>query len=131
MTPQDLLTTCRQAGIVLAVDGDALDVNAPKGTLTPELRDELARQKPALLALLAPATVFVPLKGGLTLPLDVIKLALDLEAREIPLHIDADHQFIAPADPRLTPLDQAGIARWHRHLAALIEYYRNHGWKVM
>jgi len=130
MTPHELLRTCQQAGIVLAADGDALDVTAPAGTLTPELRDELARQKAALLALLTPSTVFVPLKGGLTVPLPALHLAWDLEARGIPLEVDADHQFVAPAAPRLTPLDQAGIARWHRHLAALIAYCHHKGWEM-
>ena len=122
MSPQDLLQTCRQAGILLVVDGDALAVNAPKGKLTPELRDQLAHQKPAILALLEPCTQFVELKGGIAVPAPALRLAWSLEERSIPLAVDADHQFIVPTDPRLTLADQAGISRWHRHLAALIEY---------
>ena len=52
MTAVDLLTTCRAAGIVLVPDGNMLDVDAPRGALTPSLRDALLRHKPELLAVL-------------------------------------------------------------------------------
>ena len=122
MSPQDLLLTCRQAGILLAADGDALSVNAPKGMLTPELRDQLAHQKPAILALIEPCIQFVELKGGIAMPAPALRLAWSLEERGIPLQVNADHQFVVPNDPRLTPADRAGLSRWHQHVAALIEY---------
>jgi hypothetical protein len=121
VTATELLLTCRGAGIVLSPAGDALDVDAPPGTLTPELRGALLEHKATLLTLLAPVE-FVYLRGGLTVPAPALKLALDLEERGIPLTTDAAHRFIEPADPRLTSADRAAIARWFRHLGALVEY---------
>ena len=65
---------------------------------------------------------FVALKGGLTLPVEVIELALDLERRGIPLATDANHQFIVPNDPQLTGADYVAIRRWRLHLGAAVEY---------
>jgi hypothetical protein len=79
------------------------------------------QQKPALLALLVPVQ-FVSLKGGLAVPLPALRLALDLEARGVPLSTDATHQFIVPPDDRLTPVDLAAIRRWPLHLGAIVEY---------
>jgi len=62
------------------------------------------------------------LKGGLTVPLPALQLAIDLEARGIPLATDANHQFIVPADDRLTLADLAAVQRWHMHLGAIVEY---------
>jgi hypothetical protein len=59
---------------------------------------------------------------ALTLPVEAIELALDLERREIPLATDAAHQFIVPQDARLTAEDREGIARWRHHLGAIVEY---------
>ena len=53
MTADKLLTTCRQAGIILAAAGDNLDVDAPKGAITQEIRAALLAQKPELLAVLS------------------------------------------------------------------------------
>ena len=53
MTPIDLIARLRNAGIRLkAIDGE-LEVDAPAGALTSELRDEIVRHKPALLRLLS------------------------------------------------------------------------------
>ncbi len=122
MTPTEILMLARTNDIVLDVQGDRLIVDAPTGALTPELRAELARHKAALVALLAPPRAFVTLKNGPTLPVDVIRLAIDLEARGIPLQTDDVHQFIIPNDPRLTAADRAAIARWRHHLGAIVEY---------
>ena len=122
MSPTELLGAVRAAGIVLEACGDRLTYDAPKGAMTPALREELTRHKPALLALLAPVTAFVTLKNGPTLPGEVIKLACDLEARGITLETDTDHHLVVREDPRLTAADKAAIARWRRHLAAAIEY---------
>jgi hypothetical protein len=65
---------------------------------------------------------FLTLTGGLTLPVEVIELVLNLERRGIPLVTDADHQFIIPNDPTLTVTDRASIARWRHHLGAAVEY---------
>lgn len=51
----DLLTQLRQERITLALDGDRLKVRAPAGTLTPDLRQQLACHKTELIALLGAA----------------------------------------------------------------------------
>lgn len=122
MTAHELLLKCRQVGIALAVDGNNIDVDAPKGVLTPELRSELARHKPALVALLAPVTEFVTLKGGLTLPLPALLLALDLERRGFKMALDEGQQFTIEATATLTDEDRAAIRRWRLHLGAIVGY---------
>ena len=121
MTLQDLLTTAERAGIRLEARGDRLTYQAPKGALTPELREALTQHKAALIERLRPME-FVTLKGGLTIPVPALQLALDLEAREIPLATDADHHFVVPDDPRLTNEDRAAIHRWRLHLGAIVQY---------
>ena len=68
MTTCDLLNACGVIGIHLEVRGEQLHVGAPAGVVTPELRDALMRHKPDLLALLAPVTEFIILRGGLAVP---------------------------------------------------------------
>ena len=52
MTVIDLLSNLRTRGVVFTVDGDRLSCNAPKGVITPEIRQELADQKTEILRLL-------------------------------------------------------------------------------
>jgi hypothetical protein len=55
MTVDSLIQTCEALGIKLALkggDSDRLVVDAPKGALTPSLRDELTARKPQLIAFL-------------------------------------------------------------------------------
>jgi hypothetical protein len=55
MTVNSLMQTCEALGIKLGLKGDGSDrlvVDAPKGALTPTLRDELAARKPQLIAFL-------------------------------------------------------------------------------
>ncbi len=52
----ELLTRCEALGIRLAADGDNLAVDAPAGSLTPKLLDEIRDNKPALLAALTEPT---------------------------------------------------------------------------
>src|SRR5688572_27221271 len=55
MTVQSLMQRCTELGIKLALKGDddsRLLVDAPKGTLTAPLREELAAHKPELIAIL-------------------------------------------------------------------------------
>ena len=121
MTLAELLTVVRAADIRLEARGDRLVFDAPHGALTPELRAALAEQKTALLALLAPVE-FVTLKGGVTIPVPALRLALDLEARGIPLATAADHQFVVANHERLTADDLVNIQRWRAHLGALVDY---------
>jgi pyochelin synthetase len=50
MNLTDLLQQLSSAGIQVRADGDEIEIRAPKGSLTAPLRNELARQKPAILA---------------------------------------------------------------------------------
>jgi hypothetical protein len=121
VTARELLTVVRAAGIRLETRGDRLVYDAPRGALTSELRSALVQHKAALLALLAPVE-FVTLKGGLTVPVAALRLALHLEARGMALATDAHHQFVVPSDDRLTADDLAQMQRWRAHLGAIVEY---------
>lgn len=120
MTADEVLAFCRQAGVVLAADGDQLQWSAPRGTMTLEIRAALTAHKLAILASLrAP---FVTLLCGLTLPLSAVLLTLDLEARGFTLELDADHRLIVRESDRLTADDRAALSRWHRHVAAAVQH---------
>ncbi len=53
MTAHDLLATLHGRGVVVTLDGDSLELDAPKGSLS-DLLPDVQRFKPALLELLAP-----------------------------------------------------------------------------
>jgi hypothetical protein len=55
MTAAELLNELEMAGATVEVDGDSLRVRAPKGTVTPVIQEELARNKLLILALLTDA----------------------------------------------------------------------------
>jgi TubC N-terminal docking domain len=122
VTTHELLMTCRCAGIVLAAAGDYLDVDAPAGALTPDLRDELARHKADLLTLLAPVTEFVIFRGGLVVPLPAVYLALDLERRGCTMRLDEFQDIVVEPHSALTDADWPAIHRWRRQLAAILGY---------
>ena len=52
MTAETLLATLRDRGVEFTADGGSLRYRAPKGVLTPELRDALTRHKGEILTLL-------------------------------------------------------------------------------
>lgn len=64
---------------------------------------------------------YVVLRGGLVLPLTPLLLLLDLEARGVTVHRDADDLVIRPA-AQLTDEDKAAIRRWKPQLRALVVY---------
>ena len=51
VTPEELWERLTQLGVQVAVEGDQLRVNAPKGVVTPDLRVQIATHKAALLSL--------------------------------------------------------------------------------
>lgn len=116
-----LLEQLRREGFQLCVEGDRLRIR-PVDRLTPALREALARRKPELLALLAPVSEYVTLRGGLTLPLPALQLAWNLEDRGFRMTLDADLQFHIEPTAALTDTDLAAIARWRLHLGAIIGY---------
>lgn len=52
MSAAELIRALQRRGVTLAANGDRLKVRAPKGTITPELRDRLAQHKPDIIAAL-------------------------------------------------------------------------------
>jgi hypothetical protein len=122
MTAHEILIFAQQAGIALEARGDRLHVEAPAGTVTPELKDALVRRKVELLAVLAPVTDYVMLRGGLTLPLPALQLAWDLETRGFRVTLDAVHYVSVEPAEALTDRDRAAIHRWRAHLAAIVDY---------
>jgi hypothetical protein len=122
MTADDFLLLARVNDIRLEAHGVRLHVEAPAGVLSPELRVELTHLKPALLALLAPVTEFIPLKGGLVVPAPALLLALDLERRGFRMSLDRDQQFQIEPIETLTEVDLSGFHRWRLHLGAIIGY---------
>ena len=122
MTAREVLVACRQAGIVLAVDGGFITVDGPETAVTPEIIDQLSLHKPTILASLAPVTDFVPLKGGLVVPTPALLLALELERRGFRMSLDRDQQFHIEPSPALSEADLIGIQRWRLHLGAIVGY---------
>ncbi len=61
MTPEALLSRLSALNVTVTAHGDRLRVEAPAGALTAELRAALAEHKPALLALLSPQRMRIPL----------------------------------------------------------------------
>src|SRR5687767_13415078 len=72
-TPLEFLADLRRQGVRIWAEADKLNYSAPPGTMTPALRAELSRRKPALLALLRPSGLhslpIVPVPRDQPLPL--------------------------------------------------------------
>lgn len=64
MKPIELLNRLRTLDIQIRIDGDKLKVNAPPGTLTQALQDQLKRHKPALLELIRNTTTSTGTAGN-------------------------------------------------------------------
>ena len=122
MSLEEVLDVTARLGVVLEARGDKLHVVAPRGVVTPELRDALACHKPALLDRLQPAAQYVALRGGLTVPKAALLLVLDLERRGFRLSLDTDQQFHIEPAAGLTEADRAAIHRWRLHLGAIVQY---------
>lgn len=56
---------------------------------------------------------------GVTLPLEPVLLALDLEHRGLRLEVDGDVLAVSPRD-RLTEEDRDAIRRWRWHLIEIV-----------
>lgn len=52
MTPRELLEKLQALDVEICAEGDRIRCNAPAGVLTPELKEEMARRKPEILAYL-------------------------------------------------------------------------------
>lgn len=72
MSAIDLIRQCQSAGIQLHARGDRLHIEAPPGSLTPELRQALADYKADLLALHAIRARLRTLGRSLGIPREVV-----------------------------------------------------------
>ncbi len=72
MSAIQLIRECRDAGIRLQAHGDRLHVEAPAGSITPELRRALAEHKADLLALHAIRTRLLALAVRMGIPRCVV-----------------------------------------------------------
>jgi len=52
MSAAELLTDLQQRGVTITAEGDRLKIKAPRGILTQELRERLAKSKPDIIAAL-------------------------------------------------------------------------------
>lgn len=62
MTPQETLAELQRRGVLLEPDGEGLRYQAPRGALTPELRQAMLEGKTELLALVTETCVCTPSK---------------------------------------------------------------------
>lgn len=72
MSALELIRQCRDAGIRLQARGDRLHIEAPAGSITPELREALAKHKPAILALHAIRARLRSIAASLGIPREVV-----------------------------------------------------------
>lgn len=63
----------------------------------------------------------VTLRGGLTVPLAVLRALWDFEDRGLHFRLDGDDIIVGPRD-RLTDNDRAQLRRWKAHVIALLTY---------
>lgn len=64
---------------------------------------------------------YVLLRGGLALPIEPVRLLLDLEAAGFRLSRDGDDILVRPFS-RLREDDVRALKRWKAHVLALIDY---------
>ena len=57
MTPRELLEKLQALDVEIIADGDRIRCNAPAGVLTPELKEEMSRRKPEILAYLRAVSI--------------------------------------------------------------------------
>ncbi len=67
------------------------------------------------------ASDYVPLKGGLCVPLAPMLLVWQLEARGVHLHRDGDDIYVTPWSG-VTEQDREELKRWKAHILALLDY---------
>jgi hypothetical protein len=126
MMAEELLEELRRCGVQVEARGEVLHVEAPRGALSPELRQSLRRLKPALLQLVAPAaarTVSETL-GGVSesgpsqLIAEVCAMRLEDFARaglvvEVWSTVLDEAVVLASDDARIDPGEQRTVYRAH------------------
>jgi len=71
----------------------------------------------------------ITLKGGLTVPVEALHLALDLEQRGFEMHVDGDRLRIALGRDTLNDLDREAIKKWKNHLLVVASYRCDHNFQ--
>ena len=84
MTPQEVIDQAQSFGVVLAAKDDRLVVDAPRGVITPSLRQALGVNKAAILCLLAHRAGVIHEKTSDWPPLDATELLRCWEALQRP-----------------------------------------------
>jgi hypothetical protein len=98
-----LVRDLEHAGVILEARGDRLRVNAPKGVVTPEMREQLVRHKSAIIGLLTtrvdPAAVVAAVQAyeGLW-PLTLVTLCRAIVALKHPLSSTPIKVLVAELD---------------------------------
>ncbi len=103
MSAAALVAELRSAGVVLAVEGERLRVNAPRGVLTPEQRAAIATEKDAVMALL--------MAEADALALDSLDAVLGDDGAE-PEPLPATDPALAETVANARALDSADWAAW-------------------
>lgn len=98
MNLNELLAELFDRGVKLWADGDQLRIRAPKGVLTPELRDSLGEQKAELLLLLGQSKM-----GASATDLPLVPIS---RKRNLPLSFQQESMWVmAQFAPGSTPLN--------------------------
>lgn len=118
MSAVQLIRQCRDAGIRLQACGDRLHVEAPPGTVTPELRQQLADRKADLLALHAIRARLLDVARTLGIPRSIVD-ALPVEE----LEATAEQAALCEGyrDGNGDPMPHALLMFYLRELAGRIE----------
>ncbi len=120
MTAQDLLSQLREKGVVLKTsDGDRLVIDAPKGTITDELRDALKAHKSELLQILKSENA--PKPPAIAAPKTEPQVA-DKPAITVSSVSQTEKQVATPTEPTKVaapaPQTEAEIAESSRNVGA-------------
>ncbi len=81
MNAQQLLTDLEQSGVILVPHGDRLHVDAPKGLITEEVRQQMVEHKPELMRLLQDSESAAGYSGPCSASARVAAMKLDDFAR--------------------------------------------------
>jgi len=114
MSAVQLIRQCRDAGIRLQARGDRLHVEAPAGSITPELRQALVDHKADMLALHAIRARLLALAGTMGIPRAVVD---ELPAEELEATAEQVDLCEGHTDGNGDPLTQALLTFYLRELA--------------
>ena len=117
MNEQGLLDELIRLGVHLSAVGDRLHVKAPKGVMTPDLRDALAREKKDLIALIEAKTTS-----------EARLLAWAGELAQADVVLSAPIEYLEGRLRPITTDHPAALARQYLITLASARIYRVGGW---